>query len=127
MTGTDGTSGSGLSGRPSSGVDMQPWELAWQDLTILKPVGEGSFGRVFEAIWHETSVGKCRLVRDMMMHLHQINLLKHPALPSSLAAVKVLLMGGAIASPEQAQQALALSSPVLRKLEEEAGLLASLR
>ncbi len=40
-------------------------------------------------------------------------------------ACKVLLMGGAGAADPQ--RALTLSSPVLNKLEEEAGLLASLR
>lgn len=42
-------------------------------------------------------------------------------------AVKILLMGMAANTAGDAQRALSLSSPLLRKLEEEASLLASLR
>lgn len=77
---------------------METWELSYEDLNIVKIVGEGSFGRVYLAYWHDTPV-----------------------------AVKILTMGGAANTVDQARNTLALSSPVIRQLEDEAGLLASLR
>jgi hypothetical protein len=41
----------------SSGpVDIRPWQLPFDDLSIIKVIGEGSFGRVYLAVWHETNV-----------------------------------------------------------------------
>jgi hypothetical protein len=35
-----------LSGAGSGGVDARSWGVAFGDVTIIKPIGEGSFGRV---------------------------------------------------------------------------------
>ena len=32
--------------RGSTGMDVRPWELAFRELALLRPIGEGSFGRV---------------------------------------------------------------------------------
>ncbi|KAL4423315.1 hypothetical protein ABPG77_006110 [Micractinium sp. CCAP 211/92] len=39
-----------------SSADTQRWELTFDELTILQQIGEGSFGRVFYGLWHETPV-----------------------------------------------------------------------
>lgn len=31
---------------PSSGLDIKPWEIPFEDLELVEAVGEGSFGRV---------------------------------------------------------------------------------
>lgn len=36
--------------------DLSSWELNFQDLEIQQPIGEGSWGRVYMARWHETNV-----------------------------------------------------------------------
>lgn len=88
-----------LSPRPSSAAtDMhRRYEVAFAELTVLSIVGEGSFGKVYLARWNETPV-----------------------------ALKVLVDREAV-SAVGPDQALALPSGVLSKLDEEAGLLASLR
>ncbi|KAL4443708.1 hypothetical protein ABPG75_011445 [Micractinium tetrahymenae] len=54
--GTAATAGTAPSRRSATGVNVQPWEIAYQDLQLLEECGEGSFGRVFRAKWHETEV-----------------------------------------------------------------------
>ncbi|KAL4436157.1 hypothetical protein ABPG77_005605 [Micractinium sp. CCAP 211/92] len=84
-------------GPSDSGVDF---EVPFDQLQIVRPIGAGSFGRVFEARWVETPV-----------------------------ACKVLTTCDSddIATLEQAAAALATSATLLAKLEEEAGLMVSLR
>ncbi len=43
-----------------AGVSVQPWEIAYQDLLLLEECGEGSFGRVYRAQWHEAEVVRAR-------------------------------------------------------------------
>ncbi|PRW05763.1 Purple acid phosphatase 18 [Chlorella sorokiniana] len=71
---TAGSGGGASSVRtPSStGIDMHPWEIGFGELSILRPIGEGSFGRVYLANWRGVFV-----------------------------ACKVLLMGGAGAADPQ--------------------------
>ena len=47
LSSSPGASGA-LQGRRSSqgGVELRPWEVRFGDLVFLKPVGEGSYGRV---------------------------------------------------------------------------------
>ena len=86
-----------------SGSDLASWELNFRDLQIEHPVGEGSWGRVYKAKWHETPV-----------------------------AVKVLLdtaaagPGGTGGSTRGASMVPA-TDPVLGRLQQEAGLISSLR
>lgn len=35
---------------------VQQWEVRWEDLCVVRPVGRGSFGRVYLATWRETPV-----------------------------------------------------------------------
>ncbi|KAL4422378.1 hypothetical protein ABPG75_008575 [Micractinium tetrahymenae] len=84
-------------GASDSGADF---EVPFEQLQIVRPIGSGSFGRVFEARWVETPV-----------------------------ACKVLTTCDTddIATLEEAAAALASSTTLLAKLEEEAGLMVSLR
>lgn len=70
------------------------WELDWNRLMFIGPIGEGSFGKVYLAKWQGTQ-----------------------------AAVKVLL------APERTSYADSLKLPpsLLRQLQEETGLMATLR
>ncbi|KAL4441802.1 hypothetical protein ABPG77_003718 [Micractinium sp. CCAP 211/92] len=52
---SQGSSGSSLH------ASMAQWEVFWKDITIIKPVGGGSFGRVYQAQWRETSVA-CKIL-----------------------------------------------------------------
>lgn len=61
VTSTTNTSGgegahSNRSGSGSGPVDIRPWQLPFDELRIVKVIGEGSFGRVYLAAWHETNV-----------------------------------------------------------------------
>jgi hypothetical protein len=44
-----GSGGSGPLRSPGSGVSVEPWVMSFSDLTIIRPIGEGSFGRVSAA------------------------------------------------------------------------------
>lgn len=83
-------------------VDVHPWQLDFRELTFLRPLGEGSYGKVYLATYLETRV-----------------------------AVKVLMsLDGTQQQAEASDrmsQALSLSSPVLASLQKEAGLMAALR
>lgn len=35
---------------------VQQWEVCWEELTLSRAVGRGSFGRVYLATWRETPV-----------------------------------------------------------------------
>lgn len=53
--------GSGSLAGPSSGAlalrtDARLWEVQWEELTIQSLIGHGSFGSVYLAEWHRTSV-----------------------------------------------------------------------
>ncbi len=37
-------------------VDVSPWHLNFEELEIVRPCGEGSFGRVYQAVWHQSPV-----------------------------------------------------------------------
>lgn len=83
--------------RTSSGFDAaQMWELRFSDLKFKQPIGEGSFGKVYRAVWQGTPV-----------------------------AVKVLMAGGS--GGGDYASSLTLRPEMLRRLEEEAGLMASMR
>ncbi|PRW32905.1 Prolyl 4-hydroxylase subunit alpha-2 isoform A [Chlorella sorokiniana] len=89
-----------LSQRGSSTlVDLTPWEVKYSDLTILRPLGEGSYGKVYLASMRET-----------------------------LCAVKLLLSTeDAAAAVRSGESSISLSSPVMQALQKECGLMASLR
>lgn len=93
--------------RNNADLMLASWELNFADLQIEHPVGEGSWGRVYKATWHETPV-----------------------------AVKVLLdagIGGAVATGGGIDGASAIgegivpaNDPMLARLQQEAGLISSL-
>ncbi|KAI7835430.1 hypothetical protein COHA_010676 [Chlorella ohadii] len=89
-----------LSQRGSSAlVDLTPWEVKYSDLTILRPLGEGSYGKVYLASMRET-----------------------------LCAIKLLLNAeDAAAAVKSGDSTISLSSPVMQALQKECGLMASLR
>jgi len=92
-----------LLGSSTSLIDIRPWQFNFQELSIQHVIGAGSFGKVYRARWREV-----------------------------LVAAKVLLdpSGGGGASQAvtaTASSPLSLSSSLLKKLEDEATLLASLR
>jgi len=82
-------------------VDTSPYELDFSALRLGKRIGEGSFGKVYLATWNETPVAVKMLV-DESTALDQLG---RPG-------------------PAPVRDA---SSPLLAKLREEAGLMASLR
>ncbi|KAL6785226.1 hypothetical protein ACKKBG_A02970 [Auxenochlorella protothecoides x Auxenochlorella symbiontica] len=104
-TGTPPSSAGGRS-TPAAGaapgtpaMDFNMWMLSWGDLDIQKQVGEGSFGRVYLAKWHET-----------------------------LVAVKVLMATGVdIDDVDEAARALTMSNPIMASLHKEAHMMASMR
>ncbi|PSC74168.1 Serine threonine-kinase CTR1 [Micractinium conductrix] len=88
------------SGSRTSGLEMRPWEVQYSSLQIIKSVGEGSFGKVYLARWHGIDV-----------------------------ACKILLAGH-VGGPQHEHEGGAvptISPSLLQKLEEEAGLMLSLR
>ncbi|PRW60009.1 GTP-binding nuclear Ran [Chlorella sorokiniana] len=96
-------SGMGLHWSPSSGTaasgGANAWEIGIEDIQFDKCVGHGSFGKVYLATCFEAGV-----------------------------AVKVLLGSDtAIVSEQDAEAASQQAQLLLRELEEEAGLMASLR
>ncbi|KAL4436932.1 hypothetical protein ABPG75_004071 [Micractinium tetrahymenae] len=99
---TGGSARSTPKHRPSgskAGLDVRVWQFSFSDLEIQKQIGEGSFGRVFLALWRETQV-----------------------------AVKILMNTGMeIEDVDDAERALTLSNPVLESLEKEASMMAALR
>lgn len=86
-----------VSQRRSGLVDLQPWQLKYSELKMQRPLGEGSFGKVFLATWNET-----------------------------LVAVKVLLSADDAASKSNGSS-ISLPPSVVDELHKEAGLMASLR
>ena len=92
-----------LLGSSTSLIDIRPWQFNFQELSIQHVIGTGSFGKVYRARWREV-----------------------------LVAAKVLLDpsgggGASQAAGATASSPLSLSSSLLKKLEDEATLLASLR
>jgi hypothetical protein len=58
---------SGLSGAPSTpaaAAGLAPWRLRFADLVIERPIGEGSWGRVYKASWNSTPVAVKVLMAD---------------------------------------------------------------
>lgn len=92
------TVSSGLISHRSTMVDIKPWEINYDDLVIQRPIGEGSFGKVYLAKWNET-----------------------------LVAVKLLLSLQDIQKVAGPEAALTLSSPVLFNLQKECQLMAGMR
>ncbi|KAL4430024.1 hypothetical protein ABPG77_004394 [Micractinium sp. CCAP 211/92] len=88
---------SAMQPRGSSGVNVAPWEVSYDQLVMTELIGEGSFGRVYMADFHSTTV-----------------------------AVKVLIDKEAMAHAGP-REALSLPGSLMGKLDEEASLLASLR
>ncbi|KAL4421755.1 hypothetical protein ABPG77_009738 [Micractinium sp. CCAP 211/92] len=85
-------------------VDLTPWLINYADLDLQRPLGEGSFGKVFLAKWRETLVAAKVLVT---------------ADDAAAAA--------AAAASSGSSSALSLSSPTIEALQKEAGLMAALR
>lgn len=144
------THGSGASSlrAPSSGVSVEPWEIPFGELEIQRPIGEGSFGRVFAVrcgpqgtaprvpgcsatrrCWLQ-SAGSHSSARRRCLALQLLTGCTRSRLQgtwhSTPVAVKVLLAGPA-AGARQAHASLSLPAPALARLEGEASLLASLR
>lgn len=140
---------------PGSGsVELQPWKVAWRDLTIKHPIGEGSFGKLRRKNWRGGRfrvaalsciqlVPRRPMLRNLCPALCPIHAPPSPVLMmrstcrpslqvyladwfSIQVAAKVLIVGQ-LGSPADAQRALTLSAPIMAKLEQEASLLASLR
>lgn len=55
------TRSSGGGGAPALRTDMRLWEVQWEDVTPLRAIGRGSFGRVYPALWNETQVA-CKVL-----------------------------------------------------------------
>lgn len=44
--------------------EVQQWEVQWEELEILRPIGRGSYGAVYAALWSQTVVAvKVLLIR----------------------------------------------------------------
>jgi len=82
---------------PALFADIRPWILPYSEFQVIRPVGEGSFGRVFEAKYQGRSV-----------------------------ALKVLLDKTSIDAAMTTNQAIKVNTPVLAKLRQEASLMAEL-
>jgi len=83
-------------GRPDPALAQ--YQVDFERLNFIRPIGSGSFGRVYLAMWQETPV-----------------------------AVKILLDRGRDFATMTAAQVMTIASPVLKELNREAGLMASLR
>ena len=57
---TSGSGGASSSGGGSSSLELRTdarlWEVQWEELTLLRLVGHGSFGSVYLAEWNQTRV-----------------------------------------------------------------------
>lgn len=82
---------------PARMVDFSAFEIDFNSLQMGKRIGEGSFGKVYLAKWNETPVAVKVLVDEVTALDHHAGALKD------------------------------FAAPVLQKLQEEAGLMASLR
>lgn len=82
---------------PTQFADIQPWILPYSEFQVIRPVGEGSFGRVFEAKYKGRSV-----------------------------ALKVLMDKTTMDAAMTTNQAIAMNTPVMAKLRQEASLMAEL-
>jgi hypothetical protein len=90
---TNRTSGSGGSRGP-----LAAWQLNFADITIDRPIGEGSWGRVYKGIWNQTEI-----------------------------ACKILLDANTGAEANVTQSALmAPNNPVMARLEQEASIMTTL-
>ncbi|KAI3427397.1 hypothetical protein D9Q98_010312 [Chlorella vulgaris] len=86
-------------------VDANHWLLGFEEITVVRAIGEGSFGRVYLAMWNQVPVAVKILIDREAAH-----------------------RAAAEGDPEAAAAAMsALSEPLLAKLDEEAGMLAALR
>ena len=87
------TTGSGTSRGP-----LAAWQLNFQDITVERPIGEGSWGRVYKGSWNQTEV-----------------------------AVKILLDSNTGDEANVTQSALmAPTSPVMARLDQEASIMTTL-
>ncbi|PRW57695.1 Serine threonine- kinase CTR1 [Chlorella sorokiniana] len=82
----------------SFAVDIRPWTVQFEDLKMQKIIGEGSYGKVYAAKFHET-----------------------------LVAVKVLLDLEEAQKSAGPDAVWTLSNPILFNLQKECALMASLR
>lgn len=77
---------------------LAAWELRFGDIKIERPIGEGSWGRVYKGSWNQTQV-----------------------------AVKILMDSGSNTETSATQSALmASNSPIMARLEQEASLMTTL-
>jgi hypothetical protein len=113
--GRSGTTGSGgasvvpsatPSGRHLMGSGSAMWAIDFRELKLLHVVGAGSFGRVYAAEWHSTSVACKMLLQDAA---------------STAGSGSLSSGGGSLASTQAAAASL------LAKLEEEADIMLNLR
>lgn len=92
-------------------VDVRPWQFSFAELEIEKPIGSGSYGKVYLATWHETKVA-VKILLDM----------------EAISGGGTGSNGPATTPPTSATgSVLSLDSPVLQNLQEEAAMMASLR
>ena len=88
-----GSAGTGTSRGP-----LAAWQLNFQDITIERPIGEGSWGRVYKGNWNQTEV-----------------------------AVKILLDTSTGNEANATQSALmAPNNPIMARLEQEANIMTNL-
>lgn len=69
------------------GMNVKPWEIYFEELNLLEVIGEGSFGRVFLARWHEVDVAVKVLIAGGISDIAARLTLSHPLL-ASLQAVR---------------------------------------
>jgi len=43
---------------------VRQWEMRWEELTLVRPIGRGSFGKVYQAVWRGTPIA-CKLLVDV--------------------------------------------------------------
>jgi hypothetical protein len=90
------SAGTGVSG--NSRGPLAAWQLNFQDITVDRPIGEGSWGRVYRGSWNQTEV-----------------------------AVKILLDSNTGDEATVTQSALmAPNNPVMARLEQEASIMTTL-
>ena len=77
---------------------LAAWQLRFEDISIERPIGEGSWGRVYKGNWNQTQV-----------------------------AVKILLDSATGAEVSATQSSLmASNSPIMARLEQEASIMTTL-